>query len=645
MIRISELVLNFLFNAAWQIVAVALIAWISGSLLRNAAARYRHALWVAALVASVALPFWSLTASAPKADKEVESSPISALRVSDHSIPVRPATIAPLVSVRKESSPAMGALLTTRRQPLVTPPTLLVALALTYALFVLYRSSRLWHLWRRTQSLRGTTYQREIPASMKAVAAKCRAALRLKSVPLVCSAIASTPFTLGGSKPLVILPEDFYRELPEDTLFSVLGHEMAHIARRDYLLNLLYEFLLLPISFHPLAKLIKRQIDRTRELACDEIVTERLLDSEAHARSLIRVAGGLVGSADQAFMLGIFDANILEERIMQLTRNTRRCGLGAGRLLALTAISLLCVSSLAISTFCFELRSNGGNAAVDASTLQEVLLASSDKVVLPTQTANRTQERHSGRVPARAENELAPPSSNPSERALTACEAGRQRAVDAIPMLVSMLGDDSEIEPLKCWTAGNWSPALATFKHPSPGEQAAIALASMGRPAFAALSEGLGSANSSVRRNAAWAIGELTNMPPGERQDAVMPLISLLGDSDQWVRIAAARALGELRDERAGESLIAALGDSEVGVRQTSAWALGEMKDERAVETLCYVLVSDMQSGARLAAAEALGEIRSQKALAPLNQALNDLEPSVRARATWAISEIEDNDG
>jgi vesicle coat complex subunit len=65
---------------------------------------------------------------------------------------------------------------------------------------------------------------------------------------------------------------------------------------------------------------------------------------------------------------------------------------------------------------------------------------------------------------------------------------------------------------------------------------------------FAPLSNQLDSETHVVRRNAAWAIGELTNMLPGERAGAVPQLITLLADSDEWVRMAAARALGELRD-------------------------------------------------------------------------------------------------
>ena len=59
----------------------------------------------------------------------------------------------------------------------------------------------------------------------------------------------------------------------------------------------------------------------------------------------------------------------------------------------------------------------------------------------------------------------------------------------------------------------------------------------------------------------------------------------LLDDADEWVRMAAARALGEIRDERAVEGLIAQLSDRQWQVRKVAAWALGEMKEKRSVES------------------------------------------------------------
>lgn len=332
---------------------------------------------------------------------------------------------------------------------------------------------------------------------------------------------------------------------------------------------------------------------------------------------------------------------------MRLTRNTRRTNARAARLLALAALSTLCLSCLAISTFSFELRARVSPSAGDSRTRALAAASNPSPDGVPQEKRNEPPAREERGSVATRRGEIAQmlSSDNPERRAQGACAAGHERAVALIPALASMLGDDAVVQLTRCWEDGNWSPALDSFKQPSPGEQAAIALASMGKPALARLSVVLDEGNASERRNAAWAIGELTNMRGGERAEAVPRLVSLLTDSDEWVRMAAARALGEIGDVRAVDKLVAALADGEWRVRKVAAWALSELKDERAVDALCRVLVSDSQGEVRQTAAMALGEIRSQKALTSLKQALNDAEPRVRAKAQWAISEIEDSDG
>ncbi len=644
--RISELAFGFLLNAAWQIVIITLVAWACSRLLQRSAARYRHALWVAALMLSLALPVWGLLDFTGEAPRSVAAQQTDARQTPGNLISASDSPLDSQVAATQDSSPALGRLLQRRTQPIVTAQSLPLLLAICYALFVLYRLGVLWLSWRRTKRLRQSIYEREIPARMNAIAARCSAALRRRSVPLFCSAEAAVPVTIGTHAPLIILPESFYAELPDETLVSVLGHEMAHIARRDYALNLVYELLLLPISFHPLAKFIKRQIDRTRELACDEMVTERLLEPKLYARALVRVADTLVSPNGQAFTLGIFDADILEERIMKLTQNRRRLGTRAARLLALTTFTLLCLSSLAISTFSFELRTDKGIAGAQMSKVAAQEATDETGEALPqSQVEQAAQEGRTIGTTTRTEGGQTLNPNDEQARAQEACEAGRRRELEAIPKLISMLGDDTPIQPLKCWDNGRWNPALETFKQPSPGEEAAIALASMGTPALEPLTNALNDSNGSVRRNAAWAIGELTNMRGGERANAVPRLISLLDDSDEWVRMASVRALGEIRDERAVEKLIIALSDTAWKVRELGAWALGEMKEERAVQTLCKMLLEDSHVEARETAAWALGEIKSSQAVTSLNQALNDSEMRVRDKAKWALSEIEDSDG
>lgn len=331
---------------------------------------------------------------------------------------------------------------------------------------------------------------------------------------------------------------------------------------------------------------------------------------------------------------------------MRLTRNTRRTGARAARLLALAALSALCLSCLALSTFSFDLRTHGATAPDQEPAAKRQELEKERGKGLTEQEARekRAKERQE-ELARRGESVGALNSDDAQARAYAACEAGRARAVEQTPALVSMLADEASVKLVHCWEDGRWSPALDTFKQPTPGEQAAIALASFGTPSLEPLKNSLGDARPSVRRNAAWAIGELTNMRPGERAGAVPQLVSLLSDPDEWVRMAAARALGEIGDRRAADKMIATLSDGEWRVREVAAWALSELKDERAVDVLCRVLVSDAQADVRATAAKALGEIKSRRALPALKQALGDAEPLVRERVRWAISELEDSDG
>src|SRR4030095_7468103 len=131
---------------------------------------------------------------------------------------------------------------------------------------------------------------------------------------------------------------------------------MAHVKRRDFLSNLICELVALPIWFHPLTFLIKRQLDRTRELACDELVTEHVLAPKVYARSLLWAADVSRQYSSQAFMLSIFDGKILEERIVRLMKNNRRAGSRFARALMFAAMSILCLAALSLSLFAVELQ-------------------------------------------------------------------------------------------------------------------------------------------------------------------------------------------------------------------------------------------------------------------------------------------------
>ncbi len=607
--RTSEFILNFILNSSWQIGAIVAVAAICSSLLKNAPARYRHTLWLVTLAACFVVPLLTATRFVPALIANFQTT---APEIPKQVIPASHSTATDL---------PVDHLVTSRRIPINTTPQSAVVLTLAYALFIFGGAIRLARFWRRKERLRRSATRAGLPPAVELAAERCRRIFGVRNLTVALTSQARVPYTLGARRPLILLPEAFCSSADETKLLSVIGHELAHVARRDFLSNLICELVSLPISFHPLTFLVKQQIDRTREIACDELVTKHVLEPRAYARSLLWAADISRQYSPQAFMLSIFDGKILEERIMRLTRSRRHVGAGPARVMMFAALFILCVSALSVSIFSLELQTQA------RAVVQPLQIARTQDPVTPSAS------------PARRENQVNEPASE--ARAISACKAGRSGDVTAMPKLIALLGDDSKTQFEACWDTGRWSPALQTFKHPSPGEQAAIALASFGRPAYVPLSNQLNSSNATVRRNAAWAIGELTNMLPGERAGAVPQLISLLSDSDEWVRMAAARALGELHDKRAVDGLVARLSDDHWRVRQLVVWALSEMKDDRAVTALCNVLLSDVRVEVRRGAAEALGEIGSAEAIPSLKQALNDAEAGVSAKAAWAISEIE----
>ena len=130
----------------------------------------------------------------------------------------------------------------------------------------------------------------------------------------------------------VLLPEGFIRKVEEGDLEAALAHELAHVRRRDYAKNVGYAVLMLPVSYHPCAWLIRRAVGESREAVCDAMAAEVLESRRTYARSLLRLAmvipAGMRGGATAA--VGIFEGNTLERRVSLMMEQGKRLKGSAG---------------------------------------------------------------------------------------------------------------------------------------------------------------------------------------------------------------------------------------------------------------------------------------------------------------------------
>ena len=103
---------------------------------------------------------------------------------------------------------------------------------------------------------------------------------------LLESALVHAPIVIGHLKPVVLLPLGLLSGLPPEQVEALLAHELAHIRRCDYLVNLLLSLLETLFFFHPAIWWIGTTIRREREYCCDEAVVACSGNSLAYAKAL-----------------------------------------------------------------------------------------------------------------------------------------------------------------------------------------------------------------------------------------------------------------------------------------------------------------------------------------------------------------------
>jgi beta-lactamase regulating signal transducer with metallopeptidase domain len=92
------------------------------------------------------------------------------------------------------------------------------------------------------------------------------------SVSLLQSELVKVPIALGVLKPLIFIPLGLLSQLPAEQVETILLHELAHIRRRDYLINLLQHITEAIYFFNPPIRWISSLIRQEREASCDDVV-------------------------------------------------------------------------------------------------------------------------------------------------------------------------------------------------------------------------------------------------------------------------------------------------------------------------------------------------------------------------------------
>jgi len=325
--------LAYLLNSLWQVPLLFFAGWVVARLVGRTDPKAEHRIWVGVLILQSLLPACS-------------ALPWEWLRKT--------------LSWFGDGSPSSSARVTvvmgagTGLGVLHLPTALLTTIAMAYGAVCAYFVARF--IWRcmRLDMLRREAVTVSLTGEAAGTWLHCADRFQVEDVSLATSSQIFGPVTLGFFRRLVLLPTDLLADLSANDLHTIIAHEFAHLLRNDFFKNLIYEWLSLPVSYHPLLWRTRERLMETREMVCDEMVAA-ISGREEYAHSLLRLASLLVKGMPirTPHAIGIFDANTLERRLMRLTEKKREIR-GVGRLGITVACVLLsagtCASAVALAT-------------------------------------------------------------------------------------------------------------------------------------------------------------------------------------------------------------------------------------------------------------------------------------------------------
>ena len=122
---------------------------------------------------------------------------------------------------------------------------------------------------------------------MSGLAAHCGMS---RQITLRVAANLSGPLTVGWWRPLVLVPVALLTQMPLDLLEALLAHEVAHIKRADYLVNLLQGVIEALLFYHPVVWWLSRCIRIEREHVADNLAATLIQEPRRLALALERLS-------------------------------------------------------------------------------------------------------------------------------------------------------------------------------------------------------------------------------------------------------------------------------------------------------------------------------------------------------------------
>ncbi len=328
-----------LLQFVWQGTLIALLTAALLTALRRSGPDVRYVVSTIALALMLTVPVVTVV-------QTVQTMPGSAPVREGHS----PAPTAAVASsdVEAAAPPSVSsALSSAEAAPALAIPAswavdewlpMLVSLWLAGVVLLTLRLFSGW-MWVQRMKSHGA---RPAPEALQSAARRLMRQLHIgRAVRLLESTSVAVPTVIGWLKPVVLLPAAALAGLAPSQMEAILAHELAHIRRHDYIVNLFQTVVETLLFYHPAVWWVSRRIRAEREHCCDDLAVSLCGDPVAYAAALAELEG--LRSTTGDLVLAATGGSLLQ-RVRRLLGAPTHAGRAPGWLAA--GVALLVVISM-----------------------------------------------------------------------------------------------------------------------------------------------------------------------------------------------------------------------------------------------------------------------------------------------------------
>jgi bla regulator protein BlaR1 len=145
-----------------------------------------------------------------------------------------------------------------------------------------------------------------------------------KRVQLLQSAVVNMPAVIGYFKPVILFPVGMFVSLPPDEIEAILLHELAHIRRRDFVVNLLQQLVEIIFFFNPSVRWVSSLMKSERENCCDEIAVQQTGSKQHYINALLSFEAFNLPNSTALANAFNGDKNHLMNRIKRIIYNNNK---------------------------------------------------------------------------------------------------------------------------------------------------------------------------------------------------------------------------------------------------------------------------------------------------------------------------------